>query len=126
MEQQEFNNAHRGNVNTGHLTKNDRELFTSFRADASSDLSSFHRGQWRYAFKPKETDSSGSDRVDYKARRSKGMGMEEPAPSNNGVPLRGKRRRSDGSKYVWRIDGGVVSCSSFLFFFASFLCVRMK
>ena len=111
-EQQEFNNAHRGNVNTGHLSKNDRELFTSFRANASSDLSSFHRGQWRYAFKPKDTDSRGADRVDYKARKSKGMVMEEPATSNTGVP---GTRRDLSSSFSWRIDGGVVS-SSFQFF----------
>jgi WD40 repeat protein len=93
--EQQFNNANRGNVNTGFLSKNDRQLFTSLRSDGTTDLSTFHRGQWRYSFKPKETDKVGSDRVHYKARRVKGMTMEEPAPNNNGVPVQG--RRSSGS-----------------------------
>ena len=46
--------------------------------------------------------------MDYKARKSKGMGMEEPASSNNGVPLQGTRRDASSS-FSWRIDGGVVS-----------------
>ena len=29
--QQEYNNSNRGNVNTGYLSKNDRELFTSLQ-----------------------------------------------------------------------------------------------
>lgn len=99
-------NANRGHANTGYLSKQDRELFTSFRSIEKTDQSTYHRGQWRYSFKPKETDQIGVDRVGYNARRYKGMTMEERNMYNNNHNRNASNNKNE--QWCWNISGTIV------------------
>jgi WD40 repeat protein len=82
--QQYYNNANAGNANTGHLSTQDRALFSSLRQTGLKDvdgvdgsMSTYQRGQWRSSFKPKETDMRGIDRVGFAARQAKNCSLNE-------------------------------------------------
>ena len=104
-------NANRGNANTGFLSKNDHQLFASFRDTKKNETSTNHPTQWRHSFKPKETDQKGVDRVGYNARQKKGMTLEESAHNNNNRENRNNAGSEDrytnrnNDRWCWTISG---------------------
>ena len=123
LAKQQYNNANAGNANTGNLSLQDRELFSSFRQTGLKDvdgqdgsISAYQRGQWRSSFKPKETDKRGVDRVGWTARQAKNRTLNEvpvhklELQNSEAANSSSLHKSAVGKSMAWSIEGSMCRC----------------